>query len=251
MESQTTSTVETSELPKTEVRMITADGVVSEELYKIIEFDSRKNQYILDGKGAQFRVHRARILPKDAYGKAVAILHNNKILGICPTCKGLKEVFEREINCSCSGLVQKFSILTNGELPKTNGRNAFSKVPKKKVSQAMENEMENTTTDAVKTNVIDIAEIKKSGELWEKDNVAFDHAKIEVRSYVLLADNPPRKLCFNTYGGTLGKRDVSSLELDAFRTNCSGSSGKKIGYDLKKDLDTERTKLEKSGYKQV
>ncbi len=101
-------------------------------------------------------------------------------------------------------------------------------------------------------NEVDIDAIRPFGcELWCKPQLHFDHATFDVRAYVLLADDPARKLCFNTYNGKLGRdKDLSDLHLEDFK-DAKQATGKKAWYLLRDPLDTVRKSLEKSGYRRV
>ena len=91
----------------------------------------------------------------------------------------------------------------------------------------------------------DLAAIAKleSCELWTQGQVTFDHAKFDVAAHVLLfTGENPRKLCFNTYNGTTGKKG-EQLPIEAFL------KGEKVsGSYSVKDLDKAREKLTKDGY---
>ena len=84
-------------------------------------------------------------------------------------------------------------------------------------------------------------------ELWTK-NVNFDHEKFDVKSHVLLfVHGQPRKYCFNTYNGTLGKRSTD-LPLEDFATNTLPSGAKTKPWYSIQDLNKVREKLTKDGY---
>ena len=100
--------------------------------------------------------------------------------------------------------------------------------------------------------VVDVASLKDIGEVWVKDSINFDHPKIQVKTIAILLDGPLRKLCFNTYDGTLGKKakDLSTLRLEEFKKD-EPVGGKPVGYRPKRTIQDERAQLEKSGYKLV
>jgi hypothetical protein len=82
--------------------------------------------------------------------------------------------------------------------------------------------------------------------LFTKKGIRFDHERIDVRAHVLLCiDDNPRKMCFNTYNGQLGK-DKKSPDFDGF---CAGADGKnfyKVACVVK-----EQKKLLKQGYEKI
>ena len=91
----------------------------------------------------------------------------------------------------------------------------------------------------------DLAAIAKleNCELWTQGQVTFDHAKFDVAAHVLLfTGENPRKLCFNTYNGTTGKKG-EQLPIEAFL------KGEKVsGSYTVKDVDKAREKLTRDGY---
>lgn len=98
-------------------------------------------------------------------------------------------------------------------------------------------------------STVDLDKIKEFGtELWTKPQLPFDHVTMDVRAHVLLADDPVRKLCFNTYDGTLGKKKkVEDLHLESFRDN-KPVQGKRHWHLLKGTLEEARQHLQKKGY---
>ena len=107
-------------------------------------------------------------------------------------------------------------------------------------------------TEAITT--VDFAVVAQYGvELWTKQQLKFSDPRTDVQSHVLLADNPPRKLCFNTYNGALGKKKANTEEaflaqLKAFKDNVAVTPSGASVYPLKGTLDDARKRLEKTGY---
>ena len=98
--------------------------------------------------------------------------------------------------------------------------------------------------------VVNIAEVKAHGELWEKAQLHFDMPTMDVRAYALLADSPARQLCWNTYNGTLGKqRKRNDLPLTEFAANDQSASHQ--WHTLKYSLEKARQILQKKGYVQI
>lgn len=99
---------------------------------------------------------------------------------------------------------------------------------------------------------VNLDEIKEYGvELWTKPQLNFDHVTMDVRAHVLLADDPARKLCFNTYNGTLGKKkELKDLHLEEFQAN-KPVQDRKLWHELKGSLDEARQHLEKKGYEKA
>lgn len=247
------------------VRVIKIDGIVSDDVYKIVEVDTRKNLVTLEGTGGErFNSHRSRTLPLDSKGKAVAISTSGKYRGICPKCRNLVDVSDNHIECDCSGQIVRYEVVTHGTIAPVNAPHRKTQqttltTPRKESTMSDTSDTIETTTDTSEATapvkepfVVDLAEVKKYGELWSKDKVQFDHPTIDVKAFVLLADTPARKVCFNTYDGTLGKKakNLAALKLENFRDH-NPDDGKVVGYVLKRTLDEERKKLEKDGYTKV
>ena len=83
-------------------------------------------------------------------------------------------------------------------------------------------------------------------ELWTKKQIKFDHSDWDVAAHVLLfTGSHPRKLCFNTYNGTLGKK-ATALPIDEFVAN--RKSGGKAPWFKVEDLEKVREKLRRQEY---
>ena len=119
----------------------------------------------------------------------------------------------------------------------------------KKAADATADATTDTAVDTPTVGIVDLDEIKEYGlELWTKRQLNFDHVSMDVRAHVLLADDPVRKLCFNTYDGTLGKKkELKDLHLPEFQAN-NPVQGKKLWHVLKGTLDEARQHLEKKSY---
>jgi hypothetical protein len=121
---------------------------------------------------------------------------------------------------------------------------------KKVKEKDMENIAEATTKRKTKTQVVvDLTAIAstKSCELWTKKDIKFDNPKMDVRAHVLLyTGTPARKLCFNTYNGTLGKSS-KVLPIEAFLADKTNADQKKVWYNVA-DIDKARLQLQKDGY---
>lgn len=82
--------------------------------------------------------------------------------------------------------------------------------------------------------------------VYTKKNIRFDHERIDVQAHVLLClDDNPRKMCFNTYNGQLGK-DKKSPDFDGFCANAASKTFYKVAC-----VDKEIKKLVKQGYEKI
>ena len=88
-------------------------------------------------------------------------------------------------------------------------------------------------------------------ELWTKKQVKFDHPEWDVMAHVLIyaEGDHARKLCFNTYNGTLGKK-CTSLPIEAFLSG-TVQNGKQQWFKITDDLDKVRAQLKKAQYERV
>jgi hypothetical protein len=121
-------------------------------------------------------------------------------------------------------------------------------------SQTIATEKERNMSKAEVT-VVDFTTIAQYGELWTKQQLKFSDPRTDVQSHVLLADNPPRKLCFNTYNGALGKKKSKVengfvAQLQAFKDNTTITPDGTSVYPLKVALEDARKRLTKTGYAQ-
>jgi len=223
-------------------RIITMDGKVSEEIFQILR-PSEKNKLIVESEsGARLTVHKRRIISVDSLGKAVAVKKGSTIKAVCPGCSEVIEVIDNEIECPVHG---KYDITSHDQNLQSVNMVRRSKTPQ----QDRSNKPMASDLAADIGTVVDLEEITKFGkELWTKSQLHFDHVNMDVKAHVLLADEPVRKLCFNTYDGTLGKKKkFEDLHLEDFKTN-TPVQGKKLWHLLKGTLDEARQHLQKKGY---
>jgi hypothetical protein len=221
-----------------QIRLLVSDGTISNELYDIIGPADRKNCiYVSDGK-KQLRVHKERILPPDSLGKLVAISHGGKLKTACPICSRVLIVDRRIAECPVHG---KQKVTSNEYLNNQDDQ------PTEKQEEEIMSKTDTTTT-------VDFAVVAQyCVELWTKQQLKFSDPRTDVQSHVLLADEPPRKLCFNTYNGTLGKKKSNTedgflAQLAAFKNNVTQTPSGTSIYPLSGTLDDARKRLEKSGY---
>ena len=239
-------------------RIILMDGKVSKELFELIRPSDNKNRIVVESESnARLTIHKRRTLSVDSYGKAVAMQRGSVIKAVCPECSKVYEVVDDKIACTEHG---EFETTSHDQKSQSVNMIRRSRPPKKDKKENNPMVTEATavnapeavnTPEAASTPiaVVDLEEIKKHGvELWTKPQLHFDHAKMDVRAHVLLADDPIRKLCFNTYDGTLGKKKVlKDLHLAEFQAS-TPVQGKKLWHEPKGTLDDARQHLEKKGY---
>lgn len=186
--------------------------------------------------GVTHSVDKKRVLPREAYQRAI-ITNSGGSDYFCPVdnCTSTPVFNGSAVICPIHGEKQPYVIgKTNEIIVETpNITNVTKEIP--------------TMAD---TATLNEAQVKEYGELWVK-TFTFNHAKASTKAYVLLGENPNRKLCFNAFNGTLGKKSkdpIAELELEAFKNT---NSEKPKYYVLKEDLAKVRTKLTKEGYIQL
>ena len=216
------------------VRLILPHGAISAAEYELADDqDTAKIRTVIDSSGQRRRVHAERIISCDAWGKAIAVSNGEDHKGICPQCGKLFTVSQSQEPGSDSS--KKEPVIHCPE-------HGYFEIARR-LSQQM---------SAQKEPIMDQTQFSPKalldyGELWVKRGISFDHAKIDVRAWVLLVDQPPRKICFNTYNGSLGQKCsnvAETLALDALR---AGTKHKRI-YFLTDSLDSVRQRLEATGF---
>jgi hypothetical protein len=221
-----------------QIRLLTPEGGVSEELFEIVGPADRKNCIYVRCGERQLRIHKERILPADSLGKIVAVRHGGKLKASCRICSRTLSVERNAAECPVHG---RQLVTSNEQLNNPDESSA--------TTQETEN-MSKTDT----TTMVDFTVVAQYGvELWTKQQLKFSDPRTDVQSHVLLADNPPRKLCFNTYNGALGKKKSNTednfvAQLQAFKDNTTVVPAGTSVYPLKGVLDDARKKLEKAGY---
>ena len=243
-----------------EVRIIELDGTVSTSVYEI-EPDAENPTVRADRKGhvnlvekdstRKVKVHFRRILPATVDNEAPVVESGDKYVALCPKCGEAITVVPSTVEASCQ-TCGTFKLHWTGVKPMadaTQTKKAPSTTKKKEKSKVAREPK--PAREPITPDLDAIAALPKC-ELWVKRGVKFDHPSIDVQSHTILytGDNP-RKYCFNTYNGTLGKR-AEPLPIDEFVQNkaITNAKGHCPWYEVK-DLDKIRAKLEKDGYERV
>lgn len=225
-----------------EIRIINEKGKVSDEIYIVRASRSdRKGHVLIEKDGSPLKVHYKRVVPRESHGKAVCVESTGRYFVMCPECNTTTEI-EPNIDHYTCGTHGVKSILWTGVKPMANRqtRAIKPKAPIQKVSKPKEQKK-------MKQNTVNLEELAKlpDCELYSLKNVKFDHARVEVNAHTLLfVGSNPRKLCFNTYNGNLGKK---SAELPISDFLADKQDGSKRWYPVK-DIVKTREQLEKAGY---
>jgi len=200
------------------------------------------------------KIHFRRILPLDSDGKATVIESSDKYRAICPKCGNVFDVGPdcERINCPNDG---EFELSWLGVKPmttETKKETTTATAPKSK-SDTKDKPKPEKKKVAKEPVLVDFKALESLDgcELWTKKNVKFDHPEVDVRAHVLLfTGESPRKYCFNTYNGALGKKSTA-IHTDEFIADKPIKGAKKDRpWFAVKDLDKERERLTKNGYEQ-
>lgn len=242
-----------------QVRILELDGTVSASIYEI-DPDAPNATVRADRKGhvqltecdttRKVKVHFRRILPATVDNEAPVVESGDKFVALCPKCGKAIGVTPSMAQASCD-TCGEFKLHWTGVKPMadtttTKKPSTTKNKDKKPVAKEPKPVREPITPD------LDAIKALPNCELWMKLGVKFDHPSIDVRSYtILFTGDDPRKFCFNTYNGTLGKR-AEDLPLKAFVENeqIKNAKGHCPWYTVK-DLAKVRAKLEKDGYQQA
>lgn len=239
------------------VRILKSDGRISEELYEVETSKSdRKGQVSLKLQDTDtiIRVQFRRILPSETDGKSVVIESGGKYRAICPKCNYIENISisSNYLECTEHGQTELYWL---GVKPLIDSA-VKEKKPKKEKKKMTKTENkpvvhEKTVKQPLTVNFEDIKALPKC-ELWTRADVKFDHERINVKAHTLLfTGENPRKFCFNTYDGTLGKRSAP-LPFEQFIKNepvkNSGRAREDKPWFTVQDIEKARAKLRKDGY---
>lgn len=209
-------------------RILNIDGSISSKLYDLIEETSTQRATLRSvGESKEILVHKNRMIPVDKVDSAVCVVSGGVELAICPKCLTIsKKTLDRD-NFLCERGCGNYPYHDLG----SNGLALRSR----KIM-----ELKNK-------NVFSLEEVKKYPEfrVWGKLN-KFNHPNIDSRSVIILhSSDKPRKLQFNTYNGSLGKKSPP-LPLEAFDRNEVPQG--KCPWSIIASVDAEENRLKESGY---
>ena len=225
-----------------EVRIIDNIGKISDDVYIVRASRSdRKGHVLLEKDGVSLKVHYKRIMQKESHGKAVCVESAGHYSAVCPECAIVIEIEPNSEQLICNVHGPK-SIIWTGVKPTSTKQ---SKTPRPKNSTQKVSKLKGPKKmKQITVNLDDLAKLPNC-ELYSLTNVKFDHARVEVNAHTLIFVGPnPRKLCFNTYNGCLGKK---SAELPIAEFLADNRDSKQRWYPIK-DIEKTRDQLVKSGY---
>ncbi len=240
-----------------EVRLLELDGRVSQEVYKVADAKQARKGHLqvhpLSNPDSHVKVATRRVLPRDADKRAPVTHDGDHWFSHCPTCGSLQEIDASSTDHTCE-THGNFQLLFLGERPMaTTATKKTAKKSKPKVTK--EKKPVQSPKAPKEVELVDFDRLKslEGCELWTKKNVKFDHPSVNVASHVLLfVGDDPRKLCFNTYNGGLGKKN-KRLPIDEFLADeevQGGGKRAKPWFPVREELDKVRAKLAKDNYEQ-
>lgn len=251
----------------TKVRFIQMDGRISPIHLVDQQRSDRKGHISLKEKDGTsiVRVHYRRLIPMDVDGKSVVVESQDRSWALCPDDGAVVEVSTEDQAMVCPKCSKTFLLHWMGVKPMADTKtDTKHKADKHKAEATGEPKAEKKERSAPKPKPekkerparevkepiqVDTAALAKLKhcELWTKKNVKFDHERINVQAHTLLfVGETPRKLCFNTYDGALGKK-AGELPIAAFIAN-EAAKGAKTPWFPVEDLEKTRARLQKDGY---
>lgn len=234
----------TSYVVGSKVLILKVDGSI-ESGYTVQEPRSDRNACVLVTNGTtSFRCQHRRVLPDNGESVGYVIESGGISVGVCPKCNSTTIIelptAERAVCVACK---HSYDLLRLGTKMTKTDETKTKKESKEKTARVAK-----PKTEAVKVDFKALAAMPNI-EVWSK-TVQFDHPKIVSKAHALLyVGEEPRKYCFNTYDGTLG-RDAGPLPVEQFINNTAivGAKKERPWYVIK-NLDKVRETLHKSGFK--
>ena len=226
-----------------EVKLLGIDGTISKNSYKIATEKSDRNGIVslVDTMGKEVKVNFRRILPATTTAQACILEVGDKYKVVCPQCKYQDLVKHTDSTHTCSecGHAAECYWLTSKPISVATPQAIKKEKPMKAVVEQKPLDFQ---------SIVSIEGIK----LYTKKNVTFDHPKVDVKAHVIICTltEPPRKLCFNTYNGTLGKKQASESQT-GLPLNELMNGGENSKFFSVKDLAAEEKRLTRNGYEEV
>ncbi len=220
------------------VKILNVDGTISQEHYSVNQEKSDRNGIILlvNSRGQEFKVSFRRIIPVDVKAQACVLEAGDKYKIVCPFCRNTEVVKHRDNTHTCNKCNETSECYWLTTKPIAINMKAIQKKEKTVKEVPAQTEIDFKT-------LVSIEGIK----LYTKRNVTFDHPKVNVQAHVIICTltDPPRKLCFNSYNGTLGKKQA---ELPIKELMNGGESSK---FFEVKNLEATEKQLLRNGYEEV
>jgi hypothetical protein len=257
------------------VRIVNPDGAVSPNCYEKSEEqpDKDRTKLIDINTKEEIKIHPERVVDKDSINKAVVIKSAKKTIAICPKCKYQGRPQQGKLTCPDCGVFELVSnqpsnvlkevkkTIPHKENPKMDETTTTPEAPLQEAEAKAEEQpkVKAKTKPKAKPKTksapvqVNFEKLKEYGHLYTKKQIkfGFENAKTDVQAHSILAEGPLRKLSFNTYNGSLGKKSkdpAAELNLEAFKNFEEGQKLKQVSVYKHNDLSKEIKDLEDKGY---
>lgn len=223
------------------VKVLNVNGTISKAGYTIQQDKSDRKGHVslVDAQGKELKVNHRRIIPYDTKATACVVEVGDKYKVVCPACGIVDIIRIVSDKYTCSSCSQ------NHECHWISTKPIKEIIKEAKVNKP---KVETMPKDKTAPAVVDLDALTKFANctLYTKRNIKFDHERIDVQAHVLLYDNSQeaRKLCFNTYNGTLGKK-ITELPVQDFVDGKESARFFKVT-----DVSKLKEKLKKEGYEE-
>lgn len=231
------------------VRILDATDTITADVYTIVDGPDRKGNFTIVNDNTQRKsyIHPTRIL---RINDGIAAYRRETDMAVkCPECNREIKIEIAQATCECEEhgrFIINWGAIDAGVRPAVDEpEKTVATKPAKKSKSANKPQRRTKTPIA-----IDFDRMKSVGIIYTKPGVEFDYPGFEVKAHVFVIEDGEysRKLCFNSYNGTWGKKDKGD-ELRVFIDEKSvAHNGKKFGYFITSTMEQERKKLEKGGY---
>jgi hypothetical protein len=232
------------------------EGEDEEQIPEFVRADRKGHVPIReDGTNRFTKIHFRRILPLSSntnsdgsvQWNATVIESTDKYRAICPKCGNVFNVTpdDEHITCPTDG---EFELHWIGDKPMADATKTKDPTKDPTATKKPKAAKKKTPKEPIRVNFDELEKLQNC-EFYTRRNVKFDHPDVDVKAHCLLyIGDSPRKYCFNTYNGALGKK-ATSLFTDEFIANkaIKGAKKERPWFEVK-DLDKERASLSKKGY---
>lgn len=227
------------------VKVLNVNGTISNTIFTIQQDKSDRKGHVslLDEKGKELKVNHRRIIPFSTQASACVVEVGDKYKVVCPTCGIVDTIRIVSDKYSCTHCLQSHACHWISTKP-IREIIKEAKVNKPKVETMLKDKSEPIAVDLSALTSLPHC------TLYTKRNIKFDHERIDVQAHVLLYDRlnenvrESRKLCFNTYNGTLGKK-ITKLPIEEFIDGNESARFFKV-----MDVAKLKDKLRREGYEE-
>lgn len=212
-------------------RVLMIDGSISNKLFYKINDQGSKVLLKSMADSQEIHVHKNRLIPVEKTDVAICIVSGGNEMVICPRCQSISN---RDHG------VSEFTCVSGCGTYQYHNLGSKSREVRSSKIMSLNNK-----------NLFDIEAIKQypSMAVLSKIN-KFNNPSIDSRSVVIVhTSDKPRKLQFNTYNGSLGKK-AAALPLEDFNNNIQ-REGQRCPWTALASAQAEIDRLKAMGYEQL